>query len=120
MPERVALVVDDNSNNRLLAGTILKKLGWTIVEANSGDAALPLAEARAFRLVLLDISMPGLSGEDTCVRLRALQGENPMRIIAYTAHAYPEEREKFLAVGFDDILVKPINRLQLESMIADL
>lgn len=120
MPERVALVVDDNATNRLLAGTILKKLGWTIVEANSGDAALPLAASRAFSLVLLDISMPGLSGEDTCVRLRAEQGDKPMRIIAYTAHAYPEEREKFLAVGFDDILVKPINRMQLESMIADL
>lgn len=120
MPERIALVVDDNSTNRLLAGTILKKLGWQIVEAASGDAALPLAAAQPFSLVLLDISMPGLSGEDTCVRLREIQGERPMRIIAYTAHAYPEERAKFLDVGFDDILVKPINRLQLESMIADL
>ncbi len=68
---KTALVVDDNATNRLLAATILRKLGWTVSEADSGEQAIALFPALAPRLVLLDISMPGLSGEETCTRLRA-------------------------------------------------
>lgn len=117
MSERHALVVDDNATNRLLANALLNKLGWTVQEADSGELALELAERLTPQLVLLDISMPGLSGEETCRRLRLLPGGAQIRIIAYTAHAFPEERERFLAAGFDDILVKPINRQQLEALI---
>jgi CheY-like chemotaxis protein len=120
MAERNALVVDDHPTNRLLASALLKRLGWTVHEAEGGEAAITLAEQFAPALVLLDISMPGLSGEDTCDRLRKTGNGAGMRIIAYTAHAFPEEREQFLAHGFDDILVKPISRQQLEEMIADL
>ncbi|MDP3638340.1 MAG: response regulator [Azonexus sp.] len=49
-----------------------------------------------------------------------MQNERDMYIIAYTAHAYPEDRERFLAAGFDDILVKPINRQRLEELIGHL
>jgi len=117
MTERHALVVDDHPTNRLLANALLKKLGWTVQEADSGELALQLAERLTPRLVLLDISMPGLSGEETCSRLRQLPGGAQMRIIAYTAHAFQEERERFLAAGFDDILVKPINRQHLEELV---
>lgn len=113
---RNALVVDDNPTNRLVASTLLRKLGWTVSEADSGEAALAKADSEAFRLVLLDISMPGLSGEETCKRLKALVAP-PTRIIAYTAHAYPEDRERLLAAGFDEILVKPINRQRLEEIV---
>ncbi len=118
MSERHALVVDDHPTNRLLGGTLLKKLGWTISEADCGDSALNLAASQHFDLVLLDISMPGLSGEETCKRLKALVAP-PTRIIAYTAHAYPEDRERLLAAGFDEILVKPINRQRLEEIVGD-
>ena len=120
MPERNAMVVDDHPTNRLLAGTLLKKLGWSVLEADNGDAALALAAENEFRLVLLDISMPGISGEETCTRLRQLNNTQPMHILAYTAHAFPEDRLRFLAVGFDDILVKPINRQRLEELIGNL
>ena len=115
MSERHALVVDDHPTNRLLGGTLLKKLGWTVSEADCGETALDLAAGRHFDLILLDISMPGLSGEETCSRLKAMTPP-PSRIIAYTAHAYPEDRERLLAAGFDGILVKPINRQRLEEI----
>lgn len=116
MPEtRRILVVDDNDTNRMLAKALLSRLGWSVDEANCGEAALQEIAATDYPVVLLDISMPGMSGEETCVEIRKIG--KPMRIIAYTAHAFPEEREKFLAVGFDDILVKPINRLLLEELI---
>lgn len=112
-----ALVVDDHPTNRLLGRALLSKMGWTVEEAENGEAALELASKIDFSLILLDISMPGISGEDTCTRLRALPNGAAIRIIAYTAHAFPEERERFLASGFDEILVKPITRQRVEEVI---
>jgi len=120
MTARHALVVADHPTNRLLAIALLKKQGWTVHEAEGGETAIALANSFSPTLVLLDISMPGLSGEDTCARLRECPNGKTMRILAYTAHAFPEERARFLAAGFDDILVKPINRQLLEDLIAGL
>lgn len=117
---RNALVVDDHPTNRLLASALLRKLGWTVIEAESGNAALTLAAEHAFSLVMLDISMPGLSGEDTCTQLRAAEAGRPLHILAYTAHAFPEDRERLLAAGFDDVLVKPISRQRLEELLEKL
>ena len=117
---RQALVVDDQPTNRLLASTLLKRQGWTVEEADNGRLALELAARQPFRLILLDISMPGLSGEETCAGLRKILQSPVPRIIAYTAHAFPEDRERLLAGGFDDILVKPINRQTFDALIAGL
>jgi CheY-like chemotaxis protein len=117
---RYALVVDDHPTNRLLASALLRKLGWTVIEAACGSTALALAAQHPFRLVLLDISMPGISGEDTCTRLRAAETSPPLHIVAYTAHAFPEDLERLLAAGFDDVLVKPISRQRLEEIAANL
>ena len=120
MRERKALIVDDHPTNRLLAGALLRKLGWMTEEAENGEAALRRVKDGSFTLVLLDISMPGISGEETCGKLRQLPGGDELSIIAYTAHAFPEERERFLAAGFDEILVKPINRERLEALTRDM
>jgi len=120
MSNRDALIVDDHPTNRLLASAMLRKLGWSVQEADSGEAGLQLAGKHAFRLVLLDISMPGLSGEETCRQLRQLYDDKPLYILAYTAHAFPEDRERILAAGFDDMLVKPISRQRLEAMLQHL
>lgn len=117
---RQALVVDDHPTNRLLATTFLKRMGWTVYEAEDGESALKLAEQNAFWLILLDISMPGLSGEDTCGRLRGMQHGANTKIVAYTAHAFSEDLNRLLANGFDDVLVKPINRQRFEDLIARL
>lgn len=120
MTERLALIVDDHPTNRLLASALLKKLGWRTVEADSGEAALIVAAATPPELVMLDISMPGLSGEATCAQLRQLNGGMAITIIAYTAHAFPEDKARFLAAGFDNILVKPINRQRLEEVLGQI
>ena len=114
---RNALVVDDHPTNRLLASALLKKMGWTVMEAESGNTALTLAAEQPFRLVLLDISMPG---EETCAGLRSIAASPPLHIIAYTAHAFPEDLERLLGAGFDEVLVKPINRQRLEEMVSKL
>ena len=115
---RRALVVDDNDVNRKLARALLTRLEWIVEEAENGETALEKCRNQHYQLILLDISMPGMCGDEACVELRRIG--HPARIIAYTAHAFPEEKEKFLSVGFDDILVKPINRQMLEEAIARL
>lgn len=118
---RQALVVDDHPVNRVLASRLLGKTGWAVAQAEDGEQALAwLAENQA-DLVLLDISMPTLSGEEVCRRIRADRLGGPdTRLIAYTAHAMPEEREQFLACGFDAILVKPISRDSLAAVLQSL
>ena len=118
MPEAHALIVDDIASSRLLAEKYLRLLGWHGVSVASGEEALARTQCEHFGLVLLDISMPGLSGEETCLRLRALPHGASLYIVAYTAHAFPEERLRFLAGGFDEILVKPVEREALAAVIA--
>lgn len=120
MSEQVALVVDDNLANRRLASILLQKSGWATLEADCGERALEVAAANCVRVVLLDISMPGISGEETCARLRSAYAGRPLAIYAYTAHAFPHERERFLAEGFDEILVKPLDRKRLEALLGNL
>ncbi|WP_295008162.1 response regulator [uncultured Dechloromonas sp.] len=116
----LALVVDDQPTNRLLASALLKRLGWEVREAADGLTALALARQNAFRLILLDISMPGLSGEETCAQLKASALSPQPAIIAYTAHAFQEDLDRLKGLGFDDVLVKPISRQQLETMVGGL
>lgn len=118
--QRIALVVDDHPTNRLLASALLKKLGWRVIEADNGEVALTLAGQHEVRLVLLDISMPGLSGEETCLRLRANHNGQALHIFAYTAHAFPEDHQRLMTSGFDGILVKPINRQRFEELVANI
>lgn len=109
MNPRHALVVDDNQINSKLVAAYLKKLGWSTRIVDSGDAALQALQDARFDMVLLDLRMPHLSGEQVCRRIRDELGHASLRIVAYTAHGMPEERERMLASGFNDLLIKPIS-----------
>ncbi|MFZ2217105.1 MAG: response regulator [Rhodoferax sp.] len=102
------LVVDDVAINRKLAVALLKKRGWVIEEADDGQAALDQLSAAPFDCVLLDISMPGMDGEEVCRRIRANPAWAGLRVVAYTAHAMESDKQRLLGVGFDYVLVKPI------------
>ena len=107
------LVVDDNPVNRLLPLAWLGREGCEAVESANGQDALERAGRSRFDVVLLDLSMPGMSGREVCRALRALPDGGRLRIIAYTAHAMPEGRDGFKTEGFDDVLVKPVSRAAL-------
>ncbi len=118
---RRALVVDDVPSNRKLALVFLAKLGWDAVEVDGGKAALEwLAVNPDVALILLDISMPDLCGEDVCLRLRAIPRFASLPIVAYTAHALPGDIDRFLANGFSAVLVKPISLQGLGDLISRL
>ena len=106
MKPRIA-VVEDNPDNRLLVQAILDGL-YEITEYESGTAALiGLAEAMP-DLVLLDISLPEMDGTEVLRRIRSDPRLAALPVIALTAHAMSGDREKYLGLGFNDYLTKPI------------
>lgn len=107
------LVVDDNAINRQLAKTLLARDGWSPTEADCGEIALELLDTRRFPVILLDISMPGLSGIETMKHIRKRPALSGVVVIAYTAHAMEDEKRQILEAGFDDILVKPMSKATL-------
>lgn len=113
-----ALVVDDDMVNRMIASQMLKRMGWTVAEAVDGEAALTYLSNKSVAVVLLDISMPGLSGDQVCQKIRQAFPET-MKIIAYTAHGMPEERKKFMESGFDALLIKPITKQSLLQVLTE-
>lgn len=106
---RHALVVDDNQLNSRLVALFLKRLGWTTEVADGGAAALALLRGRRFDMMLLDLRMPTMSGEQVCRSVREELGFSDLPIVAYTAHSMPEEKERILAAGFTGLLIKPIS-----------
>jgi putative two-component system response regulator len=104
------LIVDDNEVNRILPRALLERLGAHVGEAADGEAGLALLAREGFDAVLLDISMPGLSGTEVCRRLRADPATRALRVVAYTAHSDEASATEIRDAGFDDLLVKPIRR----------
>lgn len=118
---RRVLVVDDVMLNRKLAMVLLGKLGWQALEVDGGQAAIDwLCNHPAVDLVLLDISMPDLSGEEVCQKLRANPAFASLKIVAYTAHAGQTDIDRFLITGFNAVLIKPISMQRLKDVVTDL
>ena len=100
-------VVEDNADNRLLLQAILDGL-YDVVEYENGVDALAGLAARLPDIVLLDISLPGMDGNEILARIRADGRLRRLPVIALTAHAMAGDREKYLAAGFNDYITKPI------------
>ncbi len=103
----VVAVVEDNADNRLLLQAILDGL-YDVHEYESAEAALAGFGRAAPDVVLLDISLPGMSGVELVERLRADDALRHVPVIALTAHAMAGDRESYLAAGFDAYVTKPI------------
>lgn len=100
-------VVEDNADNRLLLQAILDGL-YEVVEYENGVDALAGLSASLPDLVLLDISLPGMDGNEILARIRADEQLRRLPVIALTAHAMAGDREKYLTAGFNDYITKPI------------
>ncbi len=114
-----ALVVDDNEINRKLVCTILRKHGAQVHEADDGLQAVTLCKGQVYHLIFMDIHMPTMSGETATARIRRQQAglEQPSRIVALTANAMSGERERLLALGMDDCLIKPVDERQILKQV---
>lgn len=114
---RNALIIDDNVINAELANAHLRRGGWQTRVVGSGIEGIGALDDAAYDLVLLDISMPGMSGIDVCRAIRARPDCRQPRVVAYTAHAMASERQALRDAGFDDILIKPVDRRTMAGML---
>lgn len=112
------LIVEDNERNRRLLRDLLQAHGYATVEARTGEEAVALAPNERPQLVLMDIQLPGMDGIATLHALRAEPATARTPVVAVTAHAMKQDRERLLAEGFDGYLEKPIDVRELPALVA--
>ncbi len=117
LPSRKILVVEDNQDSRELVVKVLRNKGYQMIEAEDGEQAIEKAIAEIPNLILLDISLPKLSGYEVAKRLKEMDAFKDVPIIAFTAHAMKGDREKVLIAGFEGYISKPINVRELPNQI---
>jgi PAS domain S-box-containing protein len=119
------LVVEDNIINQQVSLAILKKLGYRVEIAANGNEALDSLQSMPFDLILMDCEMPEMDGYEATRQIRAwknseqevLRHKSSLPIIAMTAHAHKNAREKCQAAGMDDFLTKPVTPQALAAML---
>lgn len=111
------LLVEDNPVNQLVAKGMLAKLGCQVQLATQGAEALELLERDDFDLVLMDCNMPVMDGYEASRRIRQSGRWPELPIVALTANAMPEERERCRAAGMNDYLAKPFRREELLALV---
>jgi PAS domain S-box-containing protein len=113
------LLVEDNAVNRTLAQRLLQKRGFTVSIAVDGKQAIAAMQRAEFDLVLMDIQMPEMDGFEATTEIRKREKTTGARtpIIALTAHALKEDRERCLSAGMDAYITKPIRPAELFSVM---
>jgi CheY-like chemotaxis protein/anti-sigma regulatory factor (Ser/Thr protein kinase) len=113
------LVVDDNAVNRLVAVRYLEHAGHRCVAVSDGRAAVTAVERERWDAILMDVQMPGVDGPQATAEIRTLEALTGRRtpILAVTAHALDEDRERCLAAGMDDFVSKPLSMTSLRAAL---
>ncbi len=118
--KRTILIVEDNPDNQQLATWILEDEGYLVSCVESAEEGLELLELKAFDLILMDISLPGMDGKEATRKIRNSLHLNKLPILALTAHAVQGEREAIIASGVDGLLTKPVDEGELLKHIENL
>jgi CheY-like chemotaxis protein len=102
------LLVEDNEDNRIIYSTVLRHLGYSVLEAQDGVQAVALARSEHPDLILMDISIPMMDGWEATRVLRRDPATSSIPIVALTAHAMDDDRERAAEIGFTSYLAKPV------------
>lgn len=119
-PAKRILLVDDNADAVLILSMSLRLKGYAVEGCHSGQQALELTQTWRPQALLLDISMPGMDGYETCRRLRQLPWGQDVVIIALTGYSQDEDRQRTQEAGFDWHLVKPVDLAVLPNLLTEL
>jgi two-component system, cell cycle response regulator DivK len=111
------LVVEDNERNLKLIRDVLQFAGYEIVEATSGEQGVALAQDCEPDLVLMDLQLPQMDGTEALRLLRASPRTRDVPVVAVTAFAMREDRERAFGAGFDGYLQKPISIRALPEQV---
>jgi two-component system, cell cycle response regulator DivK len=117
-PTRV-LVVEDNPLNLKLVRDVLLSAGFEVVEARSGEEGVAQARARTPDVILMDLQLPGIDGTQAMRMIKADPAATDVPIVALTAFAMADDRERALRSGFDGYLSKPISVRDLPRQISE-
>lgn len=120
LQDKQLLVVDDNSTNLSFIRAMLAGRGINIDIAMTGSEALQLAGGNRYQLILMDIQLPDISGVEVTRQLRLLRHHQKTNILAFTAHALPEEVASFRMAGMDDVMIKPLDARKIAHIISRL
>jgi PAS domain S-box-containing protein len=117
-PHRRILVVDDNRDAAASLALLLGNFGHEVHVAHDGEAALERARELRPDTVLLDIGLPGINGYEVAAELRQLEGVRNAMLIAITGYGQDDDRKRSSNAGFDHHLVKPVNPVVLNDLLA--
>jgi two-component system, cell cycle response regulator DivK len=109
MAGELILVVEDNEKNRKLVRDVLTVKGYRVLATDTGEDGVRLAGEQHPALILMDIHLPGIDGIEALRQLRAEPATATIPIVAVTASAMTQDRQKILAAGFDGYQAKPIS-----------
>ncbi len=114
-----ALIVEDNAVNQMVLKGMLKKQGFEVFTAENGAKALEIIEKQRVDCILMDCQMPIMDGFEATERIRSLETHNgQVPIIAVTANAMSQDKERCLHVGMNDYLSKPVKANQLNNTLS--
>jgi two-component system cell cycle response regulator DivK len=117
MSGELVLIIEDNEKNLKLARDLLQFRGFRTLEACTATEGIGLATDHAPDLVLMDIQLPDMDGASALRRLRDTPGTAGLRVVALTAFAMGEDRDRLLAAGFDGYISKPIDVRQFPTQV---
>ncbi len=117
LPNLRILLVEDDPINQKIIKLMLKEKGHIITTANNGAEAVNMYENGSYDLILMDIQMPEMDGIEATKLIRSKEIREHIPIIALTAHALHGDRERFLAIGMDEYLSKPIDMEELYDLL---
>ena len=115
--EPIILAVDDDEDNLVLLTEVLEPLNCLVMTATHGQTALRLAQAYQPNLILLDVMLPDLNGIEVVYRLKQNQETAKIPVIAVTALARLEDRDRLILAGCNDYISKPYILDDLEALI---
>jgi two-component system cell cycle response regulator DivK len=108
MSDELILIVEDNEKNLKLVRDLLQVKGYRTVESETAEEGLRLAREAGPKLILMDIQLPGMNGIDALKHLRADPETKHIPVMAVTASAMSQDKEKIMAAGFDGYHRKPL------------
>lgn len=109
MAGELILIVEDNEKNLKLVRDILQFRGYRTLEARTAKDGIAIAQRQLPNLILMDIQLPGTDGVTAIRQLRDDPSMDSIPVVALTAFAMKDDRERFLEAGFDGYIGKPIN-----------